>query len=336
MNKIGFDNDKYLDMQSEHIKKRIAQFGGKLYLEFGGKLFDDFHASRVLPGFAPDSKVRMLSHLSNQAEIVIVISAGDIEKNKVRSDLGITYDVDVLRLIDAFRGIGLYVGSVVITQYSGQAAADAFKRRLISLGVQVYTHYPISGYPGNVPLIVSDDGYGKNEYIETTRPLVVVTAPGPGSGKMAVCLSQLYHEYKRGVCAGYAKFETFPIWNLPLKHPVNLAYEAATADLNDINMIDPFHLETYGVTTVNYNRDVEIFPVVNAIFEKIAGESPYHSPTDMGVNMAGNCIIDDAACREASCQEIIRRYYQACCDVREGRAEESTVHKLELLMQQAK
>ena len=336
MNKIGFDNDKYLDMQSEHIKKRIAQFGGKLYLEFGGKLFDDFHASRVLPGFAPDSKVRMLSHLSNQAEIVIVISAGDIEKNKVRSDLGITYDVDVLRLIDAFRGIGLYVGSVVITQYSGQAAADAFKRRLISLGVQVYTHYPISGYPGNVPLIVSDDGYGKNEYIETTRPLVVVTAPGPGSGKMAVCLSQLYHEYKRGVCAGYAKFETFPIWNLPLKHPVNLAYEAATADLNDINMIDPFHLETYGVTTVNYNRDVEIFPVVNAIFEKIAGESPYHSPTDMGVNMAGNCIIDDAACREASCQEIIRRYYQACCDVREGRAEETTVHKLELLMQQAK
>lgn len=336
MNKIGFDNDKYLDMQSEHIKKRIAQFGGKLYLEFGGKLFDDFHASRVLPGFAPDSKVRMLSHLSNQAEIVIVISAGDIEKNKVRSDLGITYDVDVLRLIDAFRGIGLYVGSVVITQYSGQAAADAFKRRLISLGVQVYTHYPIAGYPGNVPLIVSDDGYGKNEYIETTRPLVVVTAPGPGSGKMATCLSQLYHEYKRGVSAGYAKFETFPIWNLPLKHPVNLAYEAATADLNDINMIDPFHLETYGVTTVNYNRDVEVFPVVNAIFEKIAGESPYHSPTDMGVNMAGNCIIDDAACREASCQEIIRRYYQACCEVREGRADETTVHKLELLMQQAK
>lgn len=336
MNKIGFDNDKYLEMQSEHIKKRISQFGGKLYLEFGGKLFDDFHASRVLPGFAPDSKVRMLAHLSNQAEIIIVISAGDIEKNKVRSDLGITYDVDVLRLIDAFRGIGLYVGSVVITQYAGQAAADAFKRRLVSLGVQVYTHYPISGYPGNVPLIVSDDGYGKNEYIETTRPLVVVTAPGPGSGKMAVCLSQLYHEYKRGVCAGYAKFETFPIWNLPLKHPVNLAYEAATADLNDINMIDPFHLETYGVTTVNYNRDVEIFPVVNAIFEKIVGESPYHSPTDMGVNMVGKCIIDDEVCQKASCQEIIRRYYQARCEVREGRTDETTVHKLELLMQQAK
>ena len=307
MNKIGFDNDKYLSMQSEHIKKRIAQFGGKLYLEFGGKLFDDFHASRVLPGFAPDSKVRMLAQMADQAEIVIAISAGDIEKNKVRSDLGITYDVDVLRLIDAFRGIGLYVGSVVITQYAGQAAADAFKRRLIALGVKVYTHYPIAGYPSNVPLIVSDEGYGKNEYIETSRPLVVVTARAPGSGKMATCLSQLYHEYKRGVAAGYAKFETFPIWNLPLKHPVNLAYEAATADLNDVNMIDPFHLETYGETTVNYNRDVEIFPVVNAIFEKIAGESPYHSPTDMGVNMAGNCIIDDEACREASCQEIIRR-----------------------------
>ncbi len=336
MNKIGFDNDKYLDMQSEHIKKRIAQFGGKLYLEFGGKLFDDYHAARVLPGFAPDSKVRMLAQLSSQAEIVIVISAGDIEKNKVRSDLGITYDADVLRLIDAFRGIGLYVGSVVITQYSGQAAADVFKRRLISLGVKVYTHYPIAGYPGNVPLIVSDDGYGKNEYIETTRPLVVVTAPGPGSGKMATCLSQLYHEYKRGVSAGYAKFETFPIWNLPLKHPVNLAYEAATADLNDINMIDPFHLETYGETTVNYNRDVEVFPVVNAIFEKIAGESPYHSPTDMGVNMVGNCIIDDEACCKASCQEIIRRYYQARCEMREGRSDETAVHKLELLMQQAK
>ena len=336
MKKIGFDNDKYLAMQSEHIKNRIAQFGGKLYLEFGGKLFDDYHASRVLPGFAPDSKVRMLCQMADQAEIVIVISAGDIEKNKVRSDLGITYDVDVLRLIDAFRGIGLYVGSVVITQYAGQAAADAFKRRLQALGVQVYTHYPIAGYPGNVSLIVSDDGYGKNEYIETTRPLVVVTAPGPGSGKMATCLSQLYHEYKRGVAAGYAKFETFPIWNLPLKHPVNLAYEAATADLNDVNMIDPFHLETYGVTTVNYNRDVEIFPVVNAIFEKIAGESPYHSPTDMGVNMAGNCIIDDAVCREASCQEILRRYYRTRCELRNGLADESMVGKLEILMNQAK
>ena len=336
MKKTGFDNDKYLALQSAHIKERIAKFGGKLYLEFGGKLFDDFHASRVLPGFAPDSKVRMLTQLKDDAEIVIVISAGDIEKNKVRADIGITYDMDVLRLIDAFRGIGLYVGSVAITQYAGQAAADAFKKRLTALGVRVYTHYPIAGYPSNVPLIVSDEGYGRNEYIETSRPLVVVTAPGPGSGKMATCLSQLYHEYKRGVSAGYAKFETFPIWNLPLKHPVNLAYEAATADLNDVNMIDPFHLETYGVTTVNYNRDVEIFPVVNAIFEKIAGESPYHSPTDMGVNMAGNCIIDDDACREASCQEIIRRYYQARCDVRMGRAEETCVHKIELLMNQAK
>lgn len=336
MKQIGFDNDKYLAMQSEHIKNRIAQFGGKLYLEFGGKLFDDYHASRVLPGFAPDSKVRMLTQLKDDAEIVIVISAGDIEKNKVRSDLGITYDVDVLRLIDAFRGIGLYVGSVAITQYSGQPAADAFKKRLTALGVDVYMHYPIAGYPSNVSLIVSDEGYGKNEYIKTTRPLVVVTAPGPGSGKMATCLSQLYHEYKRGVSAGYAKFETFPVWNLPLKHPVNVAYEAATADLNDVNMIDPFHLETYNVTTVNYNRDVEIFPVVNAIFEKIAGESPYHSPTDMGVNMAGKCIIDDEACKKASCEEIIRRYYQARCDVRMGRAEESCVQKIELLMNQMK
>ena len=336
MKQIGFDNDKYLAMQSEHIKNRIAQFGGKLYLEFGGKLFDDYHASRVLPGFAPDSKVRMLTQLKDDAEIVIVISAGDIEKNKVRSDLGITYDVDVLRLIDAFSGIGLYVGSVVITQYSGQPAADAFKKRLTALGVDVYMHYPIAGYPSNVSLIVSDEGYGKNEYIKTTRPLVVVTAPGPGSGKMATCLSQLYHEYKRGVSAGYAKFETFPVWNLPLKHPVNVAYEAATADLNDVNMIDPFHLETYNVTTVNYNRDVEIFPVVNAIFEKIAGESPYHSPTDMGVNMAGKCIIDDEACKKASCEEIIRRYYQARCDVRMGRADESCVQKIELLMNQMK
>ena len=336
MKQIGFDNDKYLAMQSEHIKNRIAQFGGKLYLEFGGKLFDDYHASRVLPGFAPDSKVRMLTQLKDDAEIVIVISAGDIEKNKVRSDLGITYDVDVLRLIDAFCGIGLYVGSVAITQYSGQPAADAFKKRLTALGVDVYMHYPIAGYPSNVSLIVSDEGYGKNEYIKTTRPLVVVTAPGPGSGKMATCLSQLYHEYKRGVSAGYAKFETFPVWNLPLKHPVNVAYEAATADLNDVNMIDPFHLETYNVTTVNYNRDVEIFPVVNAIFEKIAGESPYHSPTDMGVNMAGKCIIDDEACKKASCEEIIRRYYQDSCDVRMGRADESCVQKIELLMNQMK
>lgn len=296
MFKIGFDNEKYLQMQSDKIRERIGQFGGKLYLEFGGKLFDDYHASRVLPGFAPDSKVKMLLQMKDSAEIVIVISADAIEKNKRRGDLGITYDLDVLRLIDAFRGIGLYVGSVCITHYHAQPAADAFQKRLETLGVKVYRHYIIPDYPSNVPLIVSDDGFGKNEYIETTRPLVVVTAPGPGSGKMATCLSQLFHENKRGVKAGYAKFETFPIWNLPLKHPVNLAYEAATTDLNDVNMIDPFHLEAYGVTTVNYNRDIEIFPVLNAIFQRIYGSSPYKSPTDMGVNMAGNCIIDDDAC----------------------------------------
>ena len=335
MKKIGFDNDKYIATQSAHIKERIAHFGGKLYLEFGGKLFDDYHASRVLPGFAPDSKVRMLCQMKDDAEIVIVISAGDIEKNKVRSDLGITYDVDVLRLIDAFRGIGLYVGSVVITQYAGQAAADAFKKRLTALGMPVYMHYPIAGYPGNVPLIVSDEGYGRNEYIETTRPLVVITAPGPGSGKMATCLSQLYHEHKRGVTAGYAKFETFPIWNLPLKHPVNLAYEAATADLNDVNMIDPFHLETYGVTTVNYNRDVEIFPVVSAIFEQIAGESPYHSPTDMGVNMAGYAIVDDDACRDAARLEIVRRYFAAAVHLKRTGTGEEQVERLRSIMNRA-
>ena len=333
--KIGFDNDKYLSMQSEHIKERISQFDNKLYLEFGGKLFGDYHASRVLPGFAPDSKLKMLEQLSDHAEIVIVISAGDIEKNKVRGDLGITYDLDVLRLMDAFKDRGFFVGSVVITQFSGQAGAMAFKTKLENLGIRVYLHYPIAGYPSNIPFIVSDEGYGKNEYIETSRPLVVITAPGPGSGKMATCLSQLYHEHKRGIHAGYAKFETFPIWNIPLKHPVNLAYEAATADLNDVNMIDPFHLEAYGETTVNYNRDVEIFPVLSAIFERIFGKCPYQSPTDMGVNMAGNCIIDDEACREASRQEIIRRYYQAL----EGRLEESNteeeVFKLELLMKQA-
>ena len=332
---VGFDNDKYLAMQSEHIRERLAQFGGKLYLEFGGKLFDDYHASRVLPGFAPDSKVKMLLQLKEQAEIVIVINAADIEKNKVRGDLGITYDQDVLRLIDAFRAIGLYVGSVVLTQYGGQSAADAFQSRLASLGVTVYRHYPIAGYPSDVEHIVSDEGYGKNEYIETTRPLVVITAPGPGSGKMATCLSQLYHEHRRGVAAGYAKFETFPIWNLPLKHPVNLAYEAATADLNDVNMIDPFHLEAYGVTTVNYNRDVEIFPVLAAIFEEIYGRCPYQSPTDMGVNMAGNCIIDDEACREASRQEILRRYYAERCAVRQGLANGEGVYKIKLLMNQA-
>ncbi|GAA6409828.1 DUF1846 domain-containing protein [Blautia hominis] len=333
--KIGFDNDKYLSMQSEHIRQRINQFDNKLYLEFGGKLFDDYHASRVLPGFAPDSKLRMLMQLSDHAEIVIVISAGDIEKNKVRGDLGITYDIDVLRLIDAFRGRGFYVGSVVITQYSGQNSANKYKDKLEKLGIKVYLHYPIEGYPSNIPLIVSDEGYGKNQYIETTRPLVVVTAPGPGSGKMATCLSQLYHEHKRGVHAGYAKFETFPIWNIPLKHPVNLAYEAATADLNDVNMIDPFHLDAYGVTTVNYNRDVEIFPVLSAIFERIFGQCPYQSPTDMGVNMAGNCIFDDEACKEASKQEILRRYYQAIDGLAEGTRTQEEVFKLELLMKQA-
>ncbi len=333
--KIGFDNDKYLKMQSEHIRERINQFGNKLYMEFGGKLFDDYHASRVLPGFAPDSKLRMLMQLSDQAEIVIVISAGDIEKNKVRGDLGITYATDVLRLIDVFKDRGLYVGSVAITQYSGQRAADAFKQRLNELGIKVYTLYNIEGYPSNIPLIVSDEGYGKNEYIETTRPLVVITAPGPGSGKMAACLSQLYHEHKRGIPAGYAKFETFPIWNLPLKHPVNLAYEAATADLNDVNMIDPFHLEAYGKTTVNYNRDIEIFPVLNEIFTQIYGESPYKSPTDMGVNMAGNCIIDDEICQEASRQEIIRRYYNAMDARKSGKGSESEIFKLELLMKKA-
>ena len=332
---LGFDNEKYLRTQSERILERIAQFGGKLYLEFGGKLFDDYHASRVLPGFRPDSKVKMLLELKDEVEIVIVINASDIEKNKLRGDLGITYDLDVLRLIDAFRSIGLYVGSVVISQYSAQPAADAFQKRMESLGVKVYRHYPIAGYPSNVPLIVSDEGYGKNEYIETSRSLVVVTAPGPGSGKMATCLSQLYHEYKRGVKAGYAKFETFPIWNLPLKHPVNLAYEAATADLNDVNMIDPFHLEAYGVTTVNYNRDVEVFPVLRSIFEKLAGVSPYKSPTDMGVNMVGSCITDDGVVCAAARQEIIRRYFSVLCEQRQGLADADMVYKVELLMNQA-
>ena len=336
MRKIGFDNARYLETQSARIKERIAQFGDKLYLEFGGKLFDDYHASRVLPGFAPDSKIRMLQELKDDVEVVVTICAGDIEKNKLRGDLGITYDVDVLRLIDAFRGQGLYVGSVVVTQYDRQPAADAFKKRLEGLGMRVFLHYPIAGYPNNVPLIVSDEGYGKNDYVETSHPLVVVTAPGPGSGKMAVCLSQLYHEHKRGVKAGYAKFETFPIWNLPLQHPVNLAYEAATADLNDVNMIDPFHLAAYGVTTVNYNRDVEIFPVLAAIFEKITGACPYKSPTGMGVNMAGSCIIDDQVVQEAARQEIIRRYYAALCDRRQGRCGDEPVYKLELLMQQVK
>ena len=333
--KIGFDNNKYLTLQAQHIRARREQFGDKLYIEFGGKLFDDYHASRVLPGFQPDSKIRMLASIRDDVEIVVAICAGDIEKKKVRGDLGIGYDEDVLRLMDVFRGLGFYVGSVVITQYAGQPAADAFIKRLTALGVRSYRHYPIAGYPSDVAHIVSDDGLGKNDYIETSRPIVVVTAPGPGSGKMATCLSQLYHEHKRGVKAGYAKFETFPIWNLPLKHPVNLAYEAATADLNDVNMIDPFHLEAYGITTVNYNRDIEIFPVVNAMFELIAGKSPYKSPTDMGVNMAGNCIVDDEACREASRNEIIRRYFKALCDHKIGKNVDSEIFKLELLLNQA-
>lgn len=333
--KIGFDNQKYLETQSEHIKERISMFDNKLYLEFGGKLFDDHHASRVLPGFQPDSKLKMLLTLKEQVEILIVINAGDIEKNKVRSDLGITYDDETLRLIDAFSGVGLYVGCVIISQYQNQPSADKFIAHLHQLGIKTAKHYPIVGYPNNVKHIVSEDGFGKNDYVETSRPLVVVTAPGPGSGKMATCLSQLYHENKRGIKAGYAKFETFPIWNLPLKHPVNLAYEAATADLNDINMIDPFHLEAYGTTTVNYNRDVEIFPVLNMILEKIMGTSPYKSPTDMGVNMVGNCIIDDEVCRQASREEIVRRYYRALTDFKRGFSTEETISKIELLMSQA-
>ena len=335
MYKIGFDNEKYLELQSAHIRHRIDQFGGKLYLEFGGKLFDDFHASRVLPGFAPDSKVRMLTQLKDEAEIVIVISASDIEKNKVRGDLGITYDLDVLRLIDAFRALGLLVGSVVLTRWGDQPAALKFQTRLESLGVRVYRHYEIEGYPSDIDRIVSDEGYGKNDYIETSRSLVVVTAPGPGSGKMAVCMSQLYHDSKCGIRSGYAKFETFPIWNLPLKHPVNMAYEAATADLNDMNMIDPFHLEAYGQTTVNYNRDVEIFPVVDAMFRRISGDSPYKSPTDMGVNMAGNCIVDNDAVCDAARKEIVRRYYAALTRQRKDNGPKHEIDKLKLLMQTA-
>ncbi len=334
MGKIGFDNSEYIRLQSQKIRDRIALFGGKLYMEFGGKLFDDYHASRVLPGFQPDSKVKMLLNLKNDAEIVIVINADAIEKNKRRGDLGITYDLETLRLIDAFRNIGLYVGSVVITCFTGQHLALAFEKRLKSLGINVYRHYPIHDYPNNIPLIVSDEGFGKNDYIETTRKLVVVTAPGPGSGKMATCLSQLYQEHKRGIKAGYAKFETFPIWNLSLKHPVNVAYEAATADLRDVNMLDPFHLEAYGKTAVNYNRDIEIFPVLNAMMEKILGESPYKSPTDMGVNMAGFAIKDNSAVNEAAKQEILRRYYNALCSVRQGMGDQAEVAKIELLMNQ--
>ena len=335
MYKVGFDNNQYLKLQSEKIKERIAKFGGKLYLEFGGKLFDDFHASRVLPGFEPDSKIRMLTELKDQAEIIIAVNSADIEKNKVRGDLGITYDLDVLRLIDAFRGNGLYVGSVVLTRYACSQSVELFKNKLEKLGIKVYKHYDIKNYPYDIEYIVSDEGYGNNDYIETERSLVVVTAPGPGSGKMATCLSQIYHEYKRGVKAGYAKFETFPIWNIPLSHPVNVAYEAATADLHDINMIDPFHLEAYGTTSVNYNRDVEIYPVLRAMFESIMGECPYKSPTDMGVNMVGNCIVDDEAVREAANNEIIRRYYNALCQQRKGTPCDEEINKIKLLMNQS-
>ncbi len=333
--KIGFNNDEYLKIQSQHIKERIAKFGGKLYMEFGGKLFDDFHASRVLPGFEPDSKIRMLKEMKDEAEIVVVINSDDIEKNKVRGDLGITYDVDLLRLVDAFTSQGLYVSSVVLTRFNNQPSAVAYEKKLKTLGLHVYRTYNIKGYPTDLSHIVSDEGFGRNDFIETTRPLVVVTAPGPGSGKLATCMSQLYHENKHGVKAGYAKFETFPVWNIPLNHPVNLAYEAATADLNDVNMIDPFHLEAHGVTTINYNRDVEAFPIVNAMLTKILGESPYQSPTDMGVNMVGFCIDDDDACVAASNQEIIRRYFTAMCEARKGDSTDAPVHKISMLMEKA-
>ena len=333
---ISFDNQKYIELQSKHIKDRIDQFGGKLYLEFGGKLFDDYHASRVLPGFRPDSKLQMLLQLKDEAEIVIVVNTDDIEKNKIRGDLGITYDLDVLRLIDAFKNVGLYVGSVVLTRFeSVHPAVAKFERKLKEQGIKIYHHYTINGYPSNVEKIVSDEGFGKNEYIETERELVIITGPGPGSGKMAVCLSQLYNDNKHGIKAGYAKFETFPIWNIPLNHPVNLAYEAATADLNDVNMIDPFHLEAYGVTTVNYNRDVEVFPVLRAILKEILGECPYKSPTDMGVNMVGNCIVNNDAVTYAARQEIIRRYYNTLCKIRKGVGGETELEKINILMRKA-
>ncbi|MBQ7678800.1 MAG: DUF1846 domain-containing protein [Butyrivibrio sp.] len=335
MTGIGFDNDKYIQLQSARIRERISQFGGKLYMEFGGKLFDDYHASRVLPGFQPDSKLRMLAQLKEDVEIIVAINAEDIEQNKMRGDLGITYDMDVLRLIDAFHGYGLYVGSVVLTRYNSSAAVLAYQNKLETLGIRVYRHYTIPGYPSNIPLIISEEGYGKNDYIETKHSLIVVTAPGPGSGKMAVCLSQLYQDHRHGIKAGYAKFETVPVWNLPLQHPVNLAYEAATVDLNDVNMIDSFHLEAYGETTVNYNRDVAVFPVLNAMFREIYGDSPYKSPTDMGVNMAGMCINDDEIVQAAARQEIIRRYYKECCELRKGNSSQDRVNKLELLMQKA-
>ena len=335
MKQTGFDNDKYLKLQSERIKERIGEFHGKLYMEFGGKLFDDYHASRVLPGFEPDSKIKMLAQLKEDVEIIVVINSSDIEKNKMRGDLGITYDMDVLRLIDAFHGYGLYVSSVVLTRFDGNDTVVAYQKKLESLGIKVFRHYSIQGYPNDVAHIISEEGYGHNDYIETTRPLIVVTAPGPGSGKMATCLSQLYHDHRRGIKAGYAKFETFPTWNLPLQHPVNLAYEAATADLNDVNVIDPYHLEAYGETTINYNRDVAVFPILNAMFREIYGSSPYKSPTDMGVNMVGNCITDDDAVRSAARQEIIRRYYKQRCELRKGGGSTEIIEKLELLMKKA-
>ena len=334
MHKKGFDNELYIKLQSENINKRIKQFDNKLYLEFGGKLFDDYHASRVLPGFEPDTKVKMLLNLKEKVEIIIVINSSDIEKNKIRGDLGITYDQDVLRLIDAFRSIDLFVGSVVVAQYENQLVVDTFKSKLEKLGIKVYLHYPIENYPNDIPFIVSEDGYGKNDYVETSKELIVVTAPGPGSGKMATCLSQLYHDYKRGIKAGYAKFETFPIWNIPLKHPVNVAYEAATADLADINMIDPFHLEKYDEKAINYNRDVEVFPLLKTLIKNIANKDIYYSPTDMGVNMAGFCIADDKACSDASKDEIVRRYYDALVSYRKGNIDKIVIEKLELLMNQ--
>ncbi len=333
--RTGFDNEKYITLQAEHIKERIDRFGGKLYLEFGGKLFDDYHASRVLPGFEPDSKIRMLQSMADDVEIVIAINANDIEKSKIRGDLGITYDEDVLRLMDIFRSMGFMIGSVVITRYENQPDADAFRRRITDMGIVSYLHYPIAGYPHDIDHIVSEEGFGRNEFIETTKPLVVVTAPGPGSGKMATCLSQLYHEFKRGIVAGYAKYETFPVWNLPLTHPVNIAYEAATADLDDNNIIDPFHLDAYGKTTVNYNRDVDIFPVLRSTMERIMGECPYKSPTDMGVNMAGLAIEDDEACRRAGEEEIVRRYFTAATEVKRTGSGQRALEKIEILMNQA-
>jgi uncharacterized protein (UPF0371 family) len=333
--KLGFDNDKYLKEQTAAILERAARFGNKLYLEFGGKLMFDYHASRVLPGFDPNVKLRLLQNLKDKADIVLCIYAGDIERKKIRADFGITYDADALKLIDDLRSWNLEVTAVVITRFEGQPAAVLFKNRLERRGVRVYTHRCTKGYPTNVDLIVSDEGYGANPYIETSNPLVVITGPGPGSGKLATCLSQLYHEHKRGVHAGYAKFETFPIWNLPLKHPVNVAYESATVDLRDVNMIDSFHLEAYGKTAINYNRDVEAFPLLARILGRITGGDPiYRSPTDMGVNRAGFGIVDDAAVRDAAKQEIIRRYFRYRCEYAMGLSDKDSEHRAQMLMEE--